>query len=153
MRPMRLVAPTTRTVVSCAPGTVKSHMGPPRKRMAGSCSATAAEEALDIWPSRENLRHTSSNTCRDRRPSPTGFTITSSSATIPLPPRPPFGASVATPFLASVGSSGASSAVEPDLVAFLGRRDLRGFAAAVSLSSVADTVASLALAAKWHELP
>jgi len=85
---------------------------------------------------------------------PTGFTITSSSATIPLPP-PPFAASSgAPPFLASAGSAAASSAVDSDLVAFLDRRfrDLRGFAAAVSLSSVADTGTSLALATKRQEL-
>ncbi|WVZ77946.1 hypothetical protein U9M48_025733 [Paspalum notatum var. saurae] len=79
-----------------------------------------------------------------------------------MPPSPPpvvSSASGPAPFLvwlASAGSSGASTAVEPDLVAFLDRR-FRGFAAAVvSLSSAADTVAAAAslalLATKRHEL-
>ena len=72
MRPILLVAPTTSTVVSWASGTVNSHMGP--RMSVGSSRVSSTITVVEIWPSPENLRHTSSNICRDFLPSPTGFT-------------------------------------------------------------------------------
>jgi len=74
MRPMRLVAPTTRTVVFWAPGIANSHMGPSLMSNASRASLSSARVVLDICPNPENFLHTSSNICLDFLPSPTGFT-------------------------------------------------------------------------------